>query len=81
MEGDTDNDLELQLPAGHLTPKERVVNVLNSVFPFKQTYERINNGFDYRANASKRAGKVHRSGNRWDSVFFLMAIQSAEGGR
>lgn len=80
MEGDTDNDLELQLPAGHLTPKERVVNVLNSVFPFKQTYERINNGLTTGRMQANVPGRFIGQGT--DGVFRnLMAKPDREANR
>mmetsp|Transcript_2707 Transcript_2707/g.3011 ORF Transcript_2707/g.3011 Transcript_2707/m.3011 type:complete len:406 (-) Transcript_2707:1165-2382(-) len=76
----TDNDLELQIPGGRLTTRERVVNVLNSVFPIKRTYERINNGLTTGRMQTNLPGRFIGQGT--DGVFRnLMAKPDREANR
>lgn len=77
---DTDNDLELQIPGGRLTTRERVLNVLNSVFPIKRTYERINNGLTTGRMQTNLPGRFIGQGT--DGVFRnLMAKPDREANR
>lgn len=75
-----DTDLELQIPLGHLTPRERVANVLHSVFPIRQTYERISNGLTTGRMQANVPGRFVGQGT--DGVFHnLMAKPDRETNR
>ncbi|CCG25707.1 Bsd2 protein [Candida orthopsilosis Co 90-125] len=60
------NDLESQAPP-HLTPKQRIIRVLNHLLPVKQTYERLNNGLQTGRMQANRPGRFIGQGT--DGVF------------
>lgn len=79
-DGTADDDLELQVSTGILTPRERVVNVLNRLVPIRQTYERINNGLTTGRMQSNVPGRFVGQGT--DGVFRnLMAKPDREANR
>lgn len=78
-----DRDLESQtsrLPPLRLSRKERVVNVMNYLFPVKQTYERLSNGVTTGRMQSNSPGRFVGQGT--DGVFRnLMAKPDTEASR
>ncbi|KAI5952988.1 hypothetical protein KGF57_004084 [Candida theae] len=60
------NDLESQTPP-RLTPKQRIIRVLNHLLPVKQTYERLNNGLQTGRMQANRPGRFIGQGT--DGVF------------
>lgn len=60
------NDLESQAPP-RLTPKQRIIRVLNHLLPVKQTYERLNNGLQTGRMQANRPGRFIGQGT--DGVF------------
>lgn len=71
------DDLELQNQSSHLSPKDRVLNVLHHFIPIKQTYERISNGLTTGRMQSNAPGRFIGQGT--DGVFRnLMAKPDTE---
>lgn len=60
------NDLESQIPP-RLTPKQRVIRVINHLLPVKQTYERLSNGLQTGRMQANRPGRFIGQGT--DGVF------------
>ena len=60
------NDLESQAPP-RLTPKQRIIRVLNHLLPVKQTYERLNNGLQTGRMQANTPGRFIGQGT--DGVF------------
>ncbi|KAI5966935.1 uncharacterized protein KGF55_000344 [Candida pseudojiufengensis] len=62
----THNDLESQSPP-RLTPKQRIIRIINHLFPIKQTYERLNNGIQTGRMQHNSPGRFIGQGT--DGVF------------
>ncbi|KAI5969551.1 hypothetical protein CANMA_001401 [Candida margitis] len=60
------NDLESQTPP-RLTPKQRIIRVINHLLPVRQTYERLNNGLQTGRMQANRPGTFIGQGT--DGVF------------
>lgn len=74
-----DGDLEAQLPPG-LSAKQRALNVMHYVFPFRQTYDRLSNGITTGRLQANVPGRFVGQGT--DGVFRnLMAKPDTESNR